>query len=62
MAKGVSVVMDHAKETKGTHQYKEGEEDRAKQKLGTIYIPKKTLKALGDENATKVKVTLSLPE
>lgn len=62
MAKAVSVVLKHAKETKGTQQYKEDGDDRAKHKLGTIYVPKKTLKALGDENAPEVKVTISIPE
>jgi hypothetical protein len=62
MAKAVTIVLKHAKETKGTQQYKEPEEDRAKQKLGTIYVPKKTLKALGDENASEVKVQISIPE
>ena len=62
MAKAVTVTMEHAKETKGTHQFKEAEEDRAKQKIGTLYVPKRTLKALGNENPEAIKVQVSIPE
>lgn len=61
-AKKVTVKMSHVKETKGTHQFKEDEEDRAKQKIGTLYVPKKTLKALGDEQPNEITVSVSLGE
>lgn len=64
MAKGVSAVLQHVKETKTTHQYKEDGEDRAKHKIGTYYAPKASLKALtgNDEAPEQLKVSLSVPE
>lgn len=61
MAKKVTVKMAHVKETKGTHQFKEDGE-RSDQKIGTLYMPKKTLKALGDEQPDEITVTVSVPE
>lgn len=59
MAKAVKQKMQHAKETKGTHQYKADGDDP---KLQTVYIPKKTLKEMGDEQPDEILVSLSIVE
>lgn len=64
MAKAISAVLEHVKETKTTHQYKEPGDDRDKLKIGTYYASKKSLKALTgkDEAPEELKVSLSIPE
>lgn len=58
--KVVKVTMEHSKETKGTHQYKE---DGDQPKIGTIYVPKRTLKDdLGEDQPDEITVSISIPE
>lgn len=65
MGKSISVSMNFDRETKNTRRYVEQDAQgqavaNEDAKVGTIYVPKATLTALGDADATSVTISVSL--
>lgn len=55
--KKVVAKLEHAKETKGTHQYKEDADDPL---IKTLYLPKKTLAKMGVKKPEDITLVVSL--
>lgn len=55
----VTVRMDHFKECKHSHRFQESTTGPEPAKIGNIYVPKKTLKAMDWKYGEPIKVSLS---
>jgi hypothetical protein len=55
----LEVAFTHSNDTAGTRRYKEDQEDKAKQVVGSLYLKKKAAEKLGNPDEITVTIEAS---